>query len=84
MTLFHKPAVAAADRASLPMDPSVGPAPWPVPVIVGLALAGLISPLITFAGAAAAYGLADQDQGTILTGAGLVHMILALTFVAGA
>jgi hypothetical protein len=69
---------------SPPQDPAVGPAPWPVAVIVGFALAGLISPLITFAGAAAAYGLADKDQGTLLTGAGLFHMIVALTFVAGA
>ncbi len=84
MSLFRKPAVAAAGRAPLPMDPAVGPAPWPVAVIVGLALAGLISPVITFVGAAAAFGLADKDQGTILTGAGLVHMIVALTFVAGA
>ena len=67
-----------------PHDPAIGPAPWPVAVIVGFALAGLISPLITFAGAAAAYGLADKDQGTLLTGAGLFHMIVALTFVAGA
>ena len=66
------------------MDPALGPAPWPVPVIVGFALAGLISPLITFCGAVAAYGLADQEQGTILTGAGLVHIIVALTFAAGA
>ena len=66
------------------MDPAIGPPPWPVAVIVGLALAGLISPLITFAGAAAAYGLADKDQGTLLTGAGLFHMIVALTFVTGA
>ena len=67
-----------------PQDPAIGPAPWPVAVIVGFALAGLISPLITFAGAAAAYGLADKDQGTLLTGAGLFHMIVALTFVGGA
>ena len=65
-------------------DPAVGPAPWPVAVIVTLALAGLISPLITFAGAAAAYGLADPNQGTLLTGAGLFHIIVALTFAAGA
>jgi hypothetical protein len=81
MTLFWKRRPAGPASA---MDPAQGLAPWPVPVIVGLALAGLISPLITFAGAAAAYGLADQEQGTILTGAGLVHMIVALTFVAGA
>jgi hypothetical protein len=67
-----------------PLDPAIGPAPWPVAVIVGLALAGLISPLITFAGAAAAYGLADKDQGTLLTGAGMFHIVVALTFVAGA
>jgi hypothetical protein len=57
---------------------------WPVGVIVGLAVAGLISPLIPFAGAVAAYALADKDQGTVLTGAGLAHLVLALTFVAGA
>ena len=51
--------------------------------MVGLALAGLISPLITFAGALAAYALADQDQGTLLTGAGLFHVVIALTFTAG-
>jgi len=80
MTLFLKRRPAGPAPA---MDPALGPAPWPVPVIVGLALAGLISPLFTFAGAAAAYALADQEQGTILTGAGLVHLIVALTFAAG-
>ena len=81
MTLFRKHRHAGA---AAPMDPALGPAAWPVPVIVGFALAGLISPLITFAGALAAYALADQEQGTMLTGAGLVHMIVALTFAAGA
>jgi hypothetical protein len=52
-------------------------------VVVALALAGLISPLITFVGAAVAYALADKDQGTLLTGAGLVHVLVALTFTAG-
>ena len=80
MTLFLKRRPAGPAPV---MDPALGPAPWPVPVIVGLALAGLISPLFTFAGAAAAYALADQEQGTILTGAGLVHLIVALTFAAG-
>lgn len=66
-------------------DPITGPeAPWPAGVVVGLAAAGLISPLIPLAGAVAAYALADKDQGTILTGAGLAHLVLALTFVAGA
>jgi hypothetical protein len=65
-------------------DPAAGrPPPWPVAVVVGLALAGLISPLITFAGAALAYALADKDQAALLTGAGLVHVIVALTFRAG-
>jgi len=73
-----------ARRTPPARDPAIGPAPWPVAVIVGLVLAGLISPLITFAGAAAAYGLADPDQGTLLTGAGLFHVIVALTFMAGA
>ena len=81
MALFWKRQPAGPAAA---MDPAVGPAPWPVPVIIGFALAGLISPLITFAGAVAAYALADQEQGTMLTGAGLVHMIVALTFAAGA
>ena len=75
---------ARAGWTAPPQDPAVGPPPWPVPVVVGLALAGLISPLITFGGAAAAYALADKDQATLLTGAGLVHIVVALTFVAGA
>jgi hypothetical protein len=78
MSLTGKPAALAA-----PLDPSAGHPPWPVPVVVGLALAGLISPLITFAGALAAYALADKDQGTLLTGAGLFHVVIALTFTAG-
>ncbi len=82
MTLSWKRAPAPCPAP--PLDPALGPAPWPVPVIVGLALAGLLSPLITFAGAAAAYGLADKDQGTLLTGAGLFHVVVALTFMAGA
>ncbi len=80
MSLIWKHAAVAAP----PLDPAAGhPPPWPVAVVVGLALAGLISPLITFAGALAAYALADQDQGTLLTGAGLFHVVIALTFTAG-
>ena len=78
MSLIGKRAAVAA-----PLDPAAGHPPWPVGVVVGLALAGLISPLITFAGAAAAYALADKDQGTLLTGAGLFHVIVALTLTAG-
>ena len=82
---------SALEAQGCPLDAPAAPRPGDragalagFAVIVGLALAGLISPLITFAGAAAAYGLADKDQGTLLTGAGLFHMIVALTFVAGA
>jgi hypothetical protein len=77
MTLFWKRQPAGPVAA---MDPAVGPAPRPVPVIIGFALAGLISPVFTFAGAPATYALADQEQGTIMIGAGLVHLIVALTF----
>jgi hypothetical protein len=67
-----------------PQEPDAGGRhPWPVIVIVVLAVAGLISPLITFAGAALAYVLADRDQGTLLTGAGLFHVLLAVTLMAG-
>jgi hypothetical protein len=77
MTVIGKRAHAGAP----PQDPAASqPPPWPVAVIVCLVLAGLISPLITFAGAAVAYALADKDQGTLLTGAGLFHVVLALTF----
>jgi hypothetical protein len=73
-----------ASGAAPPLDPAAGhPPPWPVAVVVALALAGLISPLITFIGAVVAYALADKDQGTLLTGAGLVHVLVALTFTAG-
>ena len=79
MNAIGKSATAEAP----PQDPAAGqPPPWPVAVVVGLVLAGLISPLITFAGALAAYALADKDQGTLLTGAGLFHVIIALTFTA--
>ena len=40
-------------------------------------------PLIPFGGAVLAYALADQDQATLLMGAGVVHVILTLTFMAG-
>ena len=75
--------VKRATAGTPPQDPAAGhPAPWPLAVIVGLVLAGLISPFITFAGALAAYALADKDQGTLLTGAGLFHVVIALTFTA--
>lgn len=69
--------------APAPSDPAERARPWPMPVVLGLALAGLISPLICFAGAAAAYALADRDQGNLLAGAGLVHLLISLTFLSG-
>lgn len=67
-----------------PLDPSERSAPWPMPVVLGLMLAGLISPLVCFAGAAVVYAFADRDQGRALIGAGLAHTILGLTVLAGA
>ena len=67
-----------------PEDPAAGGlAPWPLPTVLTLAVAGLISPLIPLAGAALAYAVADQDQGTFLLGAALVHVLLVLTLLAG-
>jgi hypothetical protein len=59
------------------------PGPWPTTVVLAIALAGLASPVLTFAGAVVAFALADKEQGTILTGAGLVHMVLGMTFLTG-
>jgi len=56
-----------------------GMAPWPLPTVLALAVAGLISPLVPLAGAVLAYTVADQDQGTFLLGAALVHVLLVLT-----
>ena len=73
------------DWADPPDNPAAGgAAPWPLPVVLGLAVAGVISPLIPFAGAVLAYALADQDQGTFLLGVGLVHVLMALTLLPGA
>jgi len=70
------------------LDPSKDPAvggvsPWPLPIVIALAVAGLLSPLIPLAAAVLAYALADQDQGTFLLGAGLVHVLLVLTLLPG-
>ena len=51
--------------------------------VLALAVAGLISPVIPFAGAVLAYAMAEQDQGTFLLGAGLVHVLLVLTLLPG-
>ena len=67
-----------------PEDPAAGgTAHWPLPTVLALAVAGLISPLIPFAGAVLAYAVADQEQGTFLLGAGLVHVVLVLTLLPG-
>lgn len=69
----------------VPMDPATDRTrPWPLVVILAIIAAGLISPFFCFIGAALAYALADQDQGLVLTGAGLVHLVFSLTFFAGA
>lgn len=64
-------------------DPVERTTPWPGVLVAGLIVAGLISPLICFAGAVFAYALADRDQGTILTGAGLAHLVLGFTLLGG-
>ena len=67
------------------MDPAADQArPWPLVVILAIIAAGALSPFFCFIGAALAYALAEQDQGLVLTGAGLVHLVFSLTFFAGA
>jgi hypothetical protein len=70
------PSRAEPDPASMPTHP------WPAAVIVGLALAGLLSPLIPLAGAIVAYVVASSHQGTILAGVGLAYVLLELTVLA--
>ena len=73
-----------SDWVDPPEDPAAGgTAVWPMPAVLALAVAGLISPLIPFAGAVLAYATADPDQGTFLLGAGLVHVLLILTLLPG-
>lgn len=69
--------------APLSVGRNEGAARWPVLVVVAIVLAGFVSPLICFAGAGAAFGLADREQGIILAAAGLVHLWLGLTLLAG-
>lgn len=70
-------------KTGAPADPAEQPHPWPLPLVAGLAVAGLISPLICFAAAALVYTIADRDQGATLTGAGLAHLLLGLTLFGG-
>ncbi len=67
-----------------PDDPSERSRPWPLAVVLALVVAGVISPIICFVGAVGAYALADREQGTLLAAAGLVHLLVALTFLSGA
>jgi hypothetical protein len=70
--------------AMVPQDPAQAlMQPWPGLLIAALVLAGLVSPLITLLGAAGALAVADQDQGIVLAGAGLMHVILGMTLLAG-
>jgi protein-S-isoprenylcysteine O-methyltransferase Ste14 len=67
-----------------PQDPAAcHAAPWPIAVVLALAVAGVISPLIPLGAAVVAYALADEDQAMLLIAAGIVHVIMALTFLAG-
>ena len=66
-----------------PQDPAWQSAPWPVALVLALAAGGVVSPLIPLGGAALAYALADEDQAMLLFAAGIVHVILAWTFLAG-
>jgi hypothetical protein len=75
-------------RVRADATPSPDPArcltqPWPDLLIAALVLAGLVSPLITLFGAAGAFAVADQDQGIVLAGAGLMHLVLRMTLLAG-
>ena len=73
-----------SDWSDPPEDPAAGRmVAWPMPAVLGLAVAGLISPVIPLGGAVLAYAMADQDQGTFLLGAGLVHVLLMLTLLPG-
>jgi hypothetical protein len=74
----------SARTDAMPPDPARGlMQPWPDLLIAALVLAGLVSPLITLLGAAGAFAVADQDQGIVLAGAGLMHLVLRMTLLAG-
>ena len=53
-------------------------------MVLALAAAGVISPLIPLCGAVLAYALSDEDQAMLLIAARIAHVIMALTFLAGA
>lgn len=65
-------------------DPAEQPGPWPGLVILGLVVAGVLSPLVCFGAALAAFGFGDRDQSTLLAGAGLAYVLMGLTLFAGA
>ena len=77
--------MSACAAQTPPRDPAQGhDRPWPMAVVAILAVAGLLSPLVPLAGSLVAFAIADRDQGTILGGAALMHLVLTLTLMAGA
>ncbi len=78
------PWAPADTNGQVPDDPAERITRWPTVVVAALALAGWITPLIPLLAAAGAYGFGDKDQGLVLTGTGLMHLVFALTFAAGA
>ena len=75
--------LTSSHPAISPSAPMKALKPWPVVVIVLLALAGFISPFICFGAAVVALALADQDQAMFLSGAGLAHLFLTYSLLAG-
>lgn len=55
--------------------------PWPFVVVLAVIVAGLLSPMICFAGATAALAFGDREQGTLMVGAGLVHILMRMTLL---
>jgi hypothetical protein len=65
-----------------PAHQSTARQPWSSGLVVLLCLAGLLSPLICFGAAIAAYFKATKEQAFTLVIAGLVNMIISLSIMA--
>jgi hypothetical protein len=76
--------LTSSHPAISPSAPKMSMKPWPILVIVLLALAGFISPFVCFGAALVALALADQDQALFLGGTGLAHLFLSYSLLAGA
>lgn len=74
---------AEGPQAMTRRNPASAAKAWPRFVILLLILAGLISPIVCFAAAAVVFALSDQDDGILLSGAGLTHLVLTWTLFAG-